>query len=120
MLFELRQSFSLESARFLPKLPMEHPCRSVHGHSFYVTLVIRAPFQEHTGWTIDYHWIESQWEKNVKSQLDHRLLNEIPGLENPTSENLCLFLYHNIKQWLPTLHQVIVKETPHTECRYPV
>lgn len=115
-LYEIRQHFSAESARFLPKLPKDHPCGKIHGHSFKITLVLRGPLNEQ-GWLVDFNDI-SRIVKPVIASIDHQLLNEVKGLENPTSENLCKWLFDKIKPGLPQLCQVTVAETPQTECSF--
>lgn len=119
MILELRQTFHIESARYLPNLPPGHPCSQMHGHSFKITLIWRAPKDPHVGWVHDYHMISEKMQPLLKT-LDHKILNEVPGLENPTSENLCIYLFEKIQTWLPEIYQVIVSETHNTECRYPV
>jgi 6-pyruvoyltetrahydropterin/6-carboxytetrahydropterin synthase len=119
MKFELRQQFQIESARFLPNLPPSHPCSRMHGHSFKIHLRLMGQQDSRLGWVRDYHEIE-QKVKPLLSELDHRLLNDVSGLENPTSENLAAWLFERLKSHLPELVQVIVKETDSTECRYPV
>lgn len=119
MLFELRQQFRLEAARFLPKLPKEHPCSRTHGHSFVVTLVMKAPLNTQLGWVRDYHEIEQIWNQSIRAKLDHQLLNDVPQLQNPTSEHISLWIYEKIHLQIPEVIQVIVSETPNTECRYP-
>ncbi len=119
MKFELRQQFRIESARFLPFLPEQHPCRQMHGHSFMITLRLIGESVEPIGWVRDYHEIQKSVEPTLK-KLDHQVLNKVPGLENPTSENLSYWLYNEIKKTIPELVQIIVAETPSTECRYPV
>jgi 6-pyruvoyltetrahydropterin/6-carboxytetrahydropterin synthase len=118
MKFELRQQFQIESARFLPNLPGNHPCSRMHGHSFKIILRLIGDQDPKVGWVRDYHEID-QTVKAVIKGVDHRVLNEVPGLENPTSENLCYWLYEKLRKPLPELVQVIVQETPLTECRYP-
>lgn len=118
MIFELRQSFQFESARFLPNLPQSHPCSRMHGHSFKIILIWKGTINPQIGWVRDYHEVKEQTQSTVLNHLDHQILNEIPGLENPTSELLAVYIYNKIKSWLPELTQVIVKETPDTECRY--
>ena len=120
MNLELRQSFQIESARFLPHLPSEHPCRQIHGHSFKITMVIIGARHPQIGWVRDYHEIDQVMKAQVLKLLDHKLLNDVPGLENPTSENLAIFIYDKLKVYLPELQQIIINETPQTECRYPV
>lgn len=119
MKFELRQQFQLESARHLPGLPPEHPCARLHGHSFAVVLRLRGEQDAQVGWVRDYHEIE-MITRPWRAELDHRVLNEVPGLENPTSENLAAWIYARARRDLPELVQVIVRETTLTECRYPV
>lgn len=117
--FELRRTFFIESARSLPQLPEGHPCRRLHGHSFQILLVLRGDLDPKIGWVYDFHEIDTVASPILK-ELDHRVLNEVPGLENPTSEKLCVYLYEKLRPSLPLLHQVIIRETRDTECRYPV
>ena len=118
-MFELRQSFFIESARFLPKLPKNHPCSRVHGHSFYISLVWRGPKDSELGWVQDYHEVR-QIAESVLTKLDHQLLNDIEDLSNPTTENIAEYLFCQLKQHIPQLKQIIIKETSNTECRYPI
>jgi 6-pyruvoyltetrahydropterin/6-carboxytetrahydropterin synthase len=118
MNFELRQQFRIESARFLPNLPDGHPCQRMHGHSFVITLRLVGPKDEKRGWVRDYHEITEAMTPLLR-QLDHQVLNEIPGLENPSSENLAEWIFQKAKAKLPELIQVGVAETPTTECFYP-
>lgn len=119
MIFQLKQQFQIESARFLPNLPTDHPCARVHGHSFVIVLTLHGPLDEKIGWVQDYHEI-NQIVTPVLNQLDHRLLNDVPGLENPTSELLAFWIYSRLIAILPKLRNVTVKETSLTECTYPV
>lgn len=118
MKFELKTQFRIESARFLPHLPKDHPCAKIHGHSFLILFKLIGVRQEPVGWVRDYHEIDLLAKKHL-SVLDHALLNEISGLENPTSENLSVWIYDKMKPHLPELRQVTVCETPTTECSYP-
>lgn len=117
--FELRHQFQIESARFLPSLPEGHPCRRMHGHSFTLFLVLRGENNPKTGWVFDFHEMQTLAEPVLK-KLDHRVLNDVPGLENPTSENLSVYIFEQLKSKIPMLYQVILRETRDTECRYPV
>jgi 6-pyruvoyltetrahydropterin/6-carboxytetrahydropterin synthase len=119
MKFELKQQFRIESARFLPGLPESHPCRRVHGHSFLITLRLVGEADPKIGWVRDYHEIEKIM-KPYLAQLDHQTLNEVSGLENPTSELLTKWIFDRAKKDLPELIQVSVSETASTECSYPV
>ena len=119
MNFELKQHFQIESARFLPNLPDSHPCSQMHGHSFKIILTLRGSLDPKIGWVRDYHEINLVVLPILK-QLDHKVLNTVPGLENPTSELLCVWLFEKIKTSIPELLRVTVAETPSTECSYPV
>lgn len=118
MNFELKQHFQIESARFLPHLPTTHPCSRMHGHSFKIILRLIGPLDPKLGWVLDYHEI-SQTMKPILMQLDHCTLNEVPGLENPTSELLAQWIYNKARETLPLLKTVTILETPFTECSYP-
>jgi 6-pyruvoyltetrahydropterin/6-carboxytetrahydropterin synthase len=110
MKMELRKSFQFEAAHLLPHLPATHKCRRLHGHSFQVELVIAGECDPRLGWLMDYAEIKAVfspiWEK-----LDHHYLNEISGLENPTSENVAVWIWDQLKPRLPLLVEVIVAET---------
>ncbi len=119
MIFELTQQFTIESARYLPFLPPEHPCSRMHGHSFKIELVLRGELKKSTGWLVDYNDIK-KIAAPIITLLDHQELNKIAGLENPTTENITHWLYQKVKAQLPELYQVVVSETKDTSCRYPV
>lgn len=119
MNLELKQHFRIESARHLPHLPEDHPCRRIHGHGFRVTLRMIGKVRQPVGWVRDYHEI-SRTVAPLLESLDHRVLNEIPGLENPTSENLAIYIFEKLQVLLPELVQVTISETPDTECTFPV
>jgi len=119
MKFELKQHFQIESSRFLPKLEKTHPCSRMHGHSFKIVLTIVGNLDPLVGWVIDYNDIQEKM-KPIIGLIDHRTLNEVPGLENPTTELLTKWIYDKARVVLPTLVKVTVAETPLTECSYPV
>lgn len=119
MKFELKQHFQIESARFLPYLPAAHPCARMHGHSFKIILTLVGNLDPALGWVIDYNDIQAKM-KPLLDQLDHRVLNDVEGLNNPTSELLAKWIYDRALTNLPMLVKVTVAETPSTECTYPV
>ncbi len=119
MKFELKQHFHIESARFLPKLEKSHPCSRMHGHSFKIILTLVGNIDPTTGWVMDYNDIQEKM-KPILTLIDHCILNEVPGLENPTSEILAKWLYDKARLALPSLVLVSIAETPTTECSYPV
>lgn len=118
MKIELKQQFQIESARHLPHLDNTHPCSQIHGHSFVIWLTFHGPIKQPQGWLIDYNDIQQKVNPIIK-QIDHKLLNNISGLENPTTENLCIWLFEKIQKLLPEITRVTIKETPATECSYP-
>lgn len=91
-MIELVKDFRFEAAHFLPHVPDGHKCRRMHGHSFKGELAIRGPVQPRTGWVMDFADLKGMIEPVVE-RLDHRVLNEIPGLENPTSEMLAAWIW---------------------------
>jgi 6-pyruvoyltetrahydropterin/6-carboxytetrahydropterin synthase len=108
---EIFKEFSFDSAHFLPFVPDEHKCRRVHGHTYVVRLYVRGPLEPRLGWVLDFADIKAVW-KPLEQMLDHRLLNDIPGLENPTAENLAIWIWRKVKPDLPGLCQVLVCENP--------
>ncbi len=114
---EIFKEFTFEAAHRLPNLPPEHKCSRLHGHSFRVRVCVSGPVDEQTGWVMDFGDIKALC-KPVIDELDHRYLNEIPGLENPTSERIAIWLWHRIRPQLPQLSAVEVRETCTAGCRY--
>ncbi|MFT6618486.1 MAG: 6-carboxytetrahydropterin synthase QueD [Verrucomicrobiia bacterium] len=117
MKMELRKTFQFEAAHLLPLLPEDHKCRRLHGHSFQVELGLEGECDPKLGWVMDYADIKAAF-KPFWEMLDHHYLNEIPGLENPTSENVALWVWDNLKPKLPLLTEVVVAETCNARCVY--
>lgn len=107
--------FSLEAARRLPYLPPEHPCSRVHGHSFQIEVHVGGPLDAKLGWVIDFAEIQRAWQP-IHAALDHRYLNDIAGLENPTSELLAQWIWLRLQPVLPGLTKIVVMETPTSGC----
>lgn len=114
---EIYKEFQFEAAHYLPHLPETHKCRRLHGHSYRVRLYVAAPADEKLGWVMDFADIKKAFSPIYK-QLDHYLLNDIEGLENPTSENLAKWIWEKTKPLLPELARVEIKETCTTGCIY--
>ena len=113
----LIRELRFEAAHRLPKVPAGHKCARLHGHSFKIELAIVGPVDPESGWLIDFAEIDRVWQP-LHDQLDHNYLNELPGLENPTSENLAHWLWQALKPTLPQLERVIVHETCDSRCEY--
>ncbi len=109
--------FHVQCARRLPALPASHPCSRLHGHSFQVELTVSGPLDAAFGWVLDFADIEAAW-RPLHALLDHRYLNEIDGLDNPTSERLAIWLWQQLRPGLPGLSQVRVMETHDSGCIY--
>jgi len=114
---EIYKEFNFEAAHRLPNVPMGHKCARLHGHSFQVRLVVSGQVGERSGWVMDFGEIKAAF-KPVWEQLDHHYLNEIPGLENPTSENIAEWIWRAIKVNLPELCRVEIRETCTSGCIY--
>ena len=117
MKMELRKSFQFEAAHLLPRLPKNHKCRRLHGHSFMVEVVVIGECDPKLGWLMDYADIAAVF-RPIWEKLDHRYLNEIRGLENPTSENVAAWIWRRLKPQLPLLTEIVVAETCTARCVY--
>lgn len=117
MPIELRKTFQFEAAHLLPRLPKSHKCRRLHGHSFRVEVVVSGELDPRLGWVMDYGEISDAF-KPIWRRLDHHYLNEIPGLENPTSENLAGWIWKRLRPRLPLLTEIVVAETCLSRCVY--
>lgn len=106
-----------EAAHHLPHVPTTHKCRRLHGHSYRVELHISGEVDPHSGWVMDFDDIGRAFAP-LFDTLDHHYLNEIPGLENPTSENLARYIWQHLKTPLPMLSAVVVHETCTSRCIY--
>jgi 6-pyruvoyltetrahydropterin/6-carboxytetrahydropterin synthase len=113
----LVHEFRFEAAHRLPGVPPGHKCARLHGHSFRVELAVFGPVNETTGWFIDYQTLFDAW-KPLHDVLDHHYLNEIPGLENPTSELLSRWIWRRMRPVLPQLTRVTLYETCEARCEY--
>lgn len=109
--------FTLESAHRLPNVPPGHKCARLHGHSFRIEVLVRGEPGADSGWVMDFADIKAAFQP-LYDQLDHRYLNEIPGLENPTSERLAVWIWARLKPVLPSLSEVVVHETCTSGSRY--
>lgn len=114
---EIYKEFVFEAAHRLPNVPVGHRCARLHGHSWKVSVFVRGTPGAHSGWVMDYGEIRRAFEP-LYAQLDHNYLNEIAGLENPTSEVLAKWIWQRMKPVLPALSRVMINETCSTGCIY--
>jgi 6-pyruvoyltetrahydropterin/6-carboxytetrahydropterin synthase len=111
------QDFRFEAAHRLPKVPEGHKCARLHGHSYKIEVVVGGPVDPASGWVCDFADVEEAW-RALHDTLDHRYLNEIPGLENPTSEIIAGFIWDRLKPTFPGLSKIVVHETCESRCEY--
>jgi 6-pyruvoyltetrahydropterin/6-carboxytetrahydropterin synthase len=114
---EIFKKFTFESAHRLPNVPPGHKCGRLHGHSFTVELWLRGSIGSESGWVIDFGEVKNVFSPFLE-QLDHHYLNEIPGLENPTSEVLARWIWRQVRPELTLLSKVVVWETCTSGCVY--
>lgn len=114
---ELTRDYRFEAAHRLPRLPDGHKCKRLHGHSFRVEVLVKGEVDEGTGFLMDFGDIDRIVDPIV-ARLDHNYLNEIEGLENPTSEILAAWLWQKVRPSLPLLAAVSVSETCDARCTY--
>ena len=117
MRVSLSKTFSFEAAHWLPKFPEGHKCRRMHGHSFHVDVEIEGEVPEEQGYLLDYGEIKKAITP-IHDLLDHRCLNDIEGLENPTAEQLARWIWNRLEGPLPLLSEVNVRETCSNGCTY--
>ena len=117
MPMRVEQDVRFEAAHFLPRVPAGHRCGRIHGHSYCVTVVVEGGLGADTGWVIDYADISAAVEP-VVGALDHQLLNEIDGLDNPTSEVIVAWIWARLGPVLPGLVELRVAETFDSRCVY--
>lgn len=118
MRVELNREYGFEAAHRLPRVAPDHPCARMHGHSFRFEVVVFGEVDPDKGWLLDFDQISSVVEPLVRGELDHRSLNDVPGLENPTSEMLCAWLWKRLSPLLPGLSAITVHETCTARCTY--
>ncbi len=116
-MIELFREFGFEAAHRLPNVPPDHKCARLHGHSFRVEVHLEGEVGAETGWVVDFAELRAAWQP-LHEALDHRYLNEVPGLENPTSEVLAMWIWDALAPELPGLTQIDVRETCTSGCRY--
>lgn len=114
---KLSKTFAFEAAHLLPTFPEGHKCRRLHGHSFRVDVIVAGKVDEQLGYLVDYGEIKRAFAP-LRDALDHRYLNDIEGLENPTSEVLARWIWRRLRPALPLLAGVVVHETCTSRCEY--
>ena len=114
---EIFKVFTIEAAHRLPYVPPGHKCGRLHGHSFQIEVHIQGPIDAKLGWVIDFADIKAAF-KAIEDQIDHRYLNDVKGLENPTSESIARWVWQQLQSSLPSLSRIVVRETCTSGCIY--
>ncbi|MBI2703864.1 MAG: 6-carboxytetrahydropterin synthase QueD [Actinobacteria bacterium] len=107
---EIFREYTFEAAHRLPHVPEGHKCARLHGHSFRVAVHVEGPVGHESGWVMDFADVDAVFA-TILDQLDHRYLNEIDGLANPTSEHLAAWIWERLEATLPQLTKIVVSET---------
>ena len=112
---EIARSYSIEAAHRLPHVPAQHKCARLHGHSFRITLTVGGEVDPVLGWLLDFAAIDAAFVP-LFAVLDHHYLNEVPGLENPTSEILARWVLERVRLPVGRVTAVTVAETCNAAC----
>ncbi len=110
------RKFRFEAAHRLPNVPEGHKCGRMHGHGFEVIIHARSSV-ESANFGVEYERLERSWQL-LHGRLHHQCLNEINGLENPTSELISRWIWNHLKEYLPELSWVTVYETATSGAHY--
>jgi 6-pyruvoyltetrahydropterin/6-carboxytetrahydropterin synthase len=114
---EIFREFTFEAAHRLPNVAEGHKCARLHGHSYRVGVHVSGPLGEQSGWIMDFADLDAAFAP-LRARLDHYYLNEVEGLQNPTSEHLARWIWERLRPALPALCQVTVRETCTSGCIY--
>ena len=114
---DIFKTVRIEAAHRLPNVPAGHKCARLHGHSFAIELQVSGDLGAESGWVMDFADLKQAFQP-LYERLDHHYLNEVEGLENPTSERLAVWIWERLKPVLPQLSAVTVHETCTSGCRY--
>lgn len=117
IMYTISKEFMFSASHQLKGLPEGHPCSRVHGHNYTVKIELKSKTLDERGFVLDYGELRpiKDW---IDSNLDHRHLNDVMGVLNPTAENIATFIYYTFKRDFPLLFAVEVSETPKTNARY--
>jgi len=114
---EIFKVYKFDAAHRLPHVGEGHKCSEIHGHSFRIEIHIRGKVDDRMGWVMDFAEIDKAFQP-LLDQLDHKYLNDVEGLSNPTSENLAGWIWERLVSQLPQLSKIVVQESPESGCIY--
>jgi len=104
------KEFTFDAAHYLPNVPSGHKCRQMHGHTYKLKVLVTGEISTE-GWVIDFSDLKAVVNKYI-DKVDHKTLNNIDGLENPTCELLAAWFWKNLKPQLQQLTAIELFETP--------
>ena len=107
---KIHRTYTMHAARFIPTLEPTHPCSKMHGHTFKVIIEVDGPIDQETGFVMDFYDLDVIVNKNVMKKIDHKILNDVEGLENPSSEYLAIWVWNELIGSLPILSEVTISE----------
>jgi 6-pyruvoyltetrahydropterin/6-carboxytetrahydropterin synthase len=105
------KEFTFDSAHFLPNVPDGHKCKEMHGHTYRLRIWIKGQPDPHLGWVMDFAVLKSI-VKPVVAELDHKCMNNVAGLENPTCELIAVWIWNRLKPLLQAMDHLELHETP--------
>ncbi|MDI6742673.1 MAG: 6-carboxytetrahydropterin synthase QueD [Smithella sp.] len=114
---EIFRVFKFDAAHYLPNVGEGHKCSRMHGHSFRVEIHVSGEVDPRSGWVMDFADIVKAFQP-LEEQLDHKCLNKVEGLENPTSENIARWIWSRLYPVLPQLNKIVVQEGTESGCIY--
>lgn len=115
---ELSYRFGFDAAHHFSHFPPGHPNHGIHGHSFQVEVAVRGEPDPRTGFIVDFAELEQACTE-VRGALDHRVLNEVAGLEKPSLETLCSFIWRRLAPRFSSLARVTVRrDSSGQSCAY--
>ena len=117
-MFELTRKYEFHAARKLTLVDIDHPCYQLHGHTFSVVVELSGDIDPSKGWVVDFYDIDRIYKDEIHTLLDHKYLNDIKELSNPTTEHIAIWIWNKIKPKLSGLTGVTVSEGPSYSCTY--
>ena len=117
-MFRLKRKYEFHAARKLTALKENHPCSELHGHTFSITVEVAGEELTNEGWMVDFYDIDSLYQEKIHKCLDHKYLNDIEGLSNPTTEQIAMWIWHELKNDLSGLYSISVSEGSSYGCKY--
>ncbi len=99
------KKYYFDAAHYMAEFEENHNYRKMHGHSFEVTVKLKGDINRKNNWVMDLEELDSFVDPEL-SKLDHSILNEVDGLEKPTSENIAKWLWSKLIKKIPNLDSI--------------